>query len=123
MEEFMNFGQYQNPELVEDYRKAAEAHKKSVADFDKAAAVFLKFQDADSRKILEQILDNIQNAKRIKTELAVKLADNLIDPAAWRSCSNIGERRRKAMLAAEAIKDQVKFMKWSDHDMGCELKA
>ena len=123
MEEFMNFGQYQNPELVNDYRRAAEAHKKSVADFDKAAAVFLKFQDADSRKILEQTLDNIQNSKRVKTELAVKLADNLIDPAAWRSCSNIGERRRKAMLAADAIKDQVKFMKWSDHDMDCELKA
>ena len=123
MEEFMNFGQYQNPELVTDYRRAAEAHKKSVADFDKAAAAFLKFQDADSRKILEQILDNIQNARRLKTELAVRLADNLIDPAAWRSCSSIGERRRKARIAADAIKNQVEFMKWSDHGMGCELTA
>lgn len=123
MEEFMNFGQYQNPGLVDDYKKAADAYKKAVSDFEKASSVFLRLQDDNSRKILINAMDNVQNAKRTATAFAVRLADNLIDPAAWRSCSNIGERRRKAKIAAEAIKDQVKFMKWSDPDTGCELKA
>lgn len=101
MEEFFPFNYY-NPELMTDYRKAVEAHKKAQEDYSKSTALFLRYQDADSRKILVDTMDNLENAKRLRIELALRLADNVIDPSAWKKPSD--DRRAKAKAAADAIK-------------------
>ena len=119
MEEFIP-SNYWNPDLIVDYRKAAEAHKKAQEDYSKATALFLRYQDADSRKILVDTMDNLEHAKRLRTELALRLADNIIDPSAWKLPSD--DRRIKAKAAAEEIRNQSR-MKWSGHYADCELKA
>jgi hypothetical protein len=119
MEEFIPFNYY-NPDLMSDYRKAVEAHKKAQEDYSKATALFLRYQDADSRKILSDTMDNLQNAKRLRTELALRLADNVIDPAAWKKPSD--DRRIKAKEAVEAIRSRTR-MKWFGNEADCELKA